>query len=600
MKLPLVRKELREHWLVLCSVMALDMLMLIAMLKVEHEKGGRFTALMQFVQSLGLLSALVAANRLFVREYAGRTQLFLEVLPIGRARVWATKWLFGASYVAALTVWAWLMTWGRALRTEVISRHDALLVLCSTGSFMLVGWCFASMAGMLGRHRYTAWFLLACVMGLGVKHGELALEELPVMRLLGPHVAMAHVRIDGTALLEAWAFAACFAAASAALALVGSGAIASSLAQKMTARERVFLVVSIFLAAFAYGTIDESRIKAPFTEAEAIYAKNEHVRVGVLRRGAIADPVAERIAHTLADDLESMLHVLGLESVPPVFVLPKQSLDPQVVERAELEEKDGIVLRAAPGVEFSRLRTRVLHEALGDHSLHRASRDDRHVLLDGFTTWWAAREAPADRERYWLRAAASPLPVTPSTLTRWAETEERLGDCIADGMAFAIFDTLARRSSWKPLSRALFARPPNDMRVLFERSPAALLTQAGTTWSKLAEETERERRRVSELHASELAGRAQLRAAISVEQTTRHGARIDVGLDGAEAYWALYTVLGPWAGSQVSLSRLDVRGPRATLPLSAERGAPVLVAVETHDSSLGCAVRVAAKRVVLP
>jgi hypothetical protein len=283
--------------------------------------------------------------------------------------------------------------------------------------------------------------------------------------------------------------------------------------------------------------------------------------------------------------------------------LPKRSLDPTVVERAELEKKDGIVLRAAPNVVLSRLRMNVLHAALAEHTRGRALREDRHVLLDGFASWWALRAEPSEREQRWLRAAAAPVPVTAAALMRWEETEERAGECVADGLAFATFDTLARRlgakATWR-LARSLFAAPPDDFRVLFERTPAALLAQAGTTWPLLAAETERERQAVIERHAAELSRASQLSAAIAVEQTARQGTRVQVSLAGADAYWALYTVLGPWDGSRSGLSRLDVRAPHATLPLSAARGVRVLVALETEDDSLGCAVRVKAERIKLP
>jgi hypothetical protein len=341
----------------------------------------------------------------------------------------------------------------------------------------------------------------------------------------------------------------------------------------------------------------------PFTVADAIYAKSAHVRVGVLRRGELAESAAAHIAQTIADDLEGMLQAFGLEAVPPVFVLPKRSLDPRVVERAELEENDGIVLRTAPDVVLSLLRTNVLHAALADQTRERAGRDDRHVLLDGFSAWWALRADPSEREQRWLRAAASPLPVTVSTLTRWAETSERVGNCVADGLAFATVDMLARRlgsNATRTFARSLFARPPDNFRVLFERRPAALLQQAGTSWSALAAETERERQAVIRQHASVLSQAAQRTAAIAVEQTARQGTRIEVGLTGADAYWALYAVLGPWAEWQGSLSRLDVRVSRTTLPLSAPRGARVLVALETDDSLLECPVRVASKRITLP
>jgi hypothetical protein len=601
--LALARKELREHWVVLGLVLALDAFMLLGILIQAAEKGGRFTGLVQSVESLGTLTALVAANRFFVREYAGRTQLFLEVLPIGRPRVWATKWLLGCAYIGALTLAAWFASWRRALRTEMISTHDALLVLLSIGSFMFVVWSFASMAGMLGRYRYTAWIALLTVVILSIERGRFSLGELPVMGLLGEPTAMARGPLDWTSLLEAWMLSACFAAASATLAVAGSGAIASTLAQKMTARERVFLFVASVVGIFAYSTVDAGRSKVPFTVADAVYATNAGIRVGVLRRGEIEESAAAHMAQTIADDLAGMLHALGLQTAPPVFVLPNRSLDPTVVERAALEHKDGIVLRVAPGIALSRLRMKVLHDALAEHTRGRALREDRHVLLDGFATWWALRADESERARRWLRAAAARGPVTAATLTRWEETEEHLGECVADGLAFATFDVLARKLGSKAalaFAQALFSRPPNDFRVLFERTPAALLQQAGITWSVLAAELENNRRAVIRQHASELSVAARRSAAISVQQTARRGTQIEVGLAGADAYWALYTVIGPWAAWHSSLSRLDVRSARATLPLSAPRGARVLVALETDDAFLGCPVRVTSERITLP
>src|SRR5687768_13097461 len=99
MSLPLLRKEAREHGPVLAATAAIAVLGLFAMLGVAEDVGGRFVGLARFQLLLGPLIALVFANRLLVREYSGRTQFFLETLPIGRARVFATKWLLGCALV---------------------------------------------------------------------------------------------------------------------------------------------------------------------------------------------------------------------------------------------------------------------------------------------------------------------------------------------------------------------------------------------------------------------------------------------------------------------------------------------------------------------
>ena len=113
MSLPLLRKEAREHGPVLAATAVIGLVALFTILGVAEDAGGRFVGLARFLLTLGPLIALVLANRLLVREYTGRTQFFLETLPIGRARVFATKWLLGCGLML-LTAW---FAWAVALRS---------------------------------------------------------------------------------------------------------------------------------------------------------------------------------------------------------------------------------------------------------------------------------------------------------------------------------------------------------------------------------------------------------------------------------------------------------------------------------------------------
>ena len=96
MSLPLLRKEAREHGPVLAATAVIGLVALFTILGVAEDAGGRFVGLARFLLMLGPLIALVLANRLLVREYTGRTQFFLETLPIGR--------VVGPADVAALAV----------------------------------------------------------------------------------------------------------------------------------------------------------------------------------------------------------------------------------------------------------------------------------------------------------------------------------------------------------------------------------------------------------------------------------------------------------------------------------------------------------------
>jgi len=99
----------------------------------------------------------VLANRLLVREYTGSTQFFLETLPIGRARAFATKWMLGGACMLLAASLGWLATLWFIRRTEVLATSDAVGPLLCAVTFCVTVWSFAALAAMLGRYRYIAW-----------------------------------------------------------------------------------------------------------------------------------------------------------------------------------------------------------------------------------------------------------------------------------------------------------------------------------------------------------------------------------------------------------------------------------------------------------
>ena len=133
---------------------------------------------------------------------------------------------------------------------------------------------------------------------------------------------------------------------------------------------------------------------------------------------------------------------------------------------------DGKVSGAAPDVARENVRMLVLHSLVGDATLGRGLKEDRHVLLDGLVSYWALRDDAGAREQWWLRAAALDEPLPEDYLTAWARTSERLGECQALALSFSVFDTLVERAGRDATLQAMkeiFREPTDDARVLFER-----------------------------------------------------------------------------------------------------------------------------------
>ncbi|MGZ3458778.1 MAG: hypothetical protein ACXU86_09750, partial [Archangium sp.] len=88
----LLRKEWREHrgsWLLLHVLFVLLLVLLLLAEAQYAEKGSLFELLRVPSVLLATAGALFVAHRLVVREYGQRTQLFLEALPLSRARILA-------------------------------------------------------------------------------------------------------------------------------------------------------------------------------------------------------------------------------------------------------------------------------------------------------------------------------------------------------------------------------------------------------------------------------------------------------------------------------------------------------------------------------
>jgi hypothetical protein len=388
-------------------------------------------------------------------------------------------------------------------------------------------------------------------------------------------------------------------AGATALALVGSGAMASTLAQRMTARERAFALVALLAVGTISTTLEPKPVQPPFQITRGERFEGRSTSVGVLPSGTLDADSARSLAQTIADDSDALIDAVGLTTHPPVFVLAQQGMDRHVMQRAALGASDGIVLKVAPNAPTENVRMLVAHSLVADATLGRGMKDDRHVLLDGLATYWPLRDDAAGRERWWLRAAAIPEPLPARYLTDWAQTSERLGECQSLALAFSVFDTLVQRlghDSAMESMKEIFREPKDDARVLFERRPTTTLATAGVDFASLESAASAARDQARERHAEALARRPVPDAGVAWRNTPGRGIEIETTVVGTPRYAAYYRLLLPWTTDAGDMPRRDVLGSSAVLPLSPSRNERVLAVIEVDDEILDCPVRLLAQR----
>ncbi len=594
----LIEKEQREHGWVLGALGLLAGVGLAVQLARADEAGGRFSALRGFVLVWGSLGALVAGNRLVVREYTGRTQLFLEALPIGRARVASAKWLFGLAWVWGLTAAAWAATWAFVAHTASLAIADAAFALPPALAWMAAVWSVCFAAGLLGRYRLLFW-TIAAGLALGLDQlGGVHLAELPPAGLVSERLSVAGAWPRPVDLAAAGAVVALASLAGLWLATAGEGAIATTLSGRMTSRERLTAASAALVGLVLFTALAKDRQRPPFRLASAGARDTPAGPVGVLAGDGVTPERAAALLGTLEGDVTSFVEAMGMPPLPGVYVVSQGGLDPDVVVRVPLGERDGVVMQANladPRLDALGLRSLVLHAVMAEHTRDRGLQEDRHWLLDGLTMRWAARGDPEARALLRRRAAAAPLALSPLTVARWDETFERAGACFGAALGFTLVDALVDalgEAAVLDVTRRVLGRPRGDVRdALFEPKLERELAALGVSVPQLVGRAEAARR------AGGPAGPGYEGAVEVLDQGGRQRRlRFSLRRDGEPVarFSGLSARAGPWETylREDELARVDAREARALASGVFAAGERVFLAIEVDDEALGCRVRV--------
>lgn len=609
----LLYKEWREHRWVLLAILLLLALAQALALQGAEMMGSPLVAYQRVVVLMAPLISLIVVNRLVVREYMGRTQLFLETLPVSRSQVLANKWLLGITVLSL----ALAACFGAALflaRGKVsLTPHFIALVAIRSASFVFFSYALVFVVGLTGRYRYVIWFMLLLCTVAANTTGQLAVADWPPFYLVQEAMVYERLTLPLQAVLITCAIAAALVAATFVLALSAEGSLVVALSRRMRPREKSAVTISFLAVLMAVAVIEDRKPKPPFKLARAVHSTGgPSVAVGIA--GSL--DAAKALANALSSDLARMQAFLDLPDPPALTALPDDALDGDAFQRAALPNADGVVVRAAftnSAFDAEGFRAYALASWMQWHSRGRAAEEDRRWLLDGAAQWLVARELPQQQERLALRAAlgARLLQARPGGARRavheWLSVREELGPCLADALAWRMVASLAQdmgASRFQALARAVLAeRPPGDARAaLFGPDFAELLAQSGAPGQAALT------RQFQALFAAEQARLAPALDAIAIPQASFRAQRmtgktfevhyrLDPSPGEAPPFAVLYLALEPWDGELPSEALARVDSTRAgVLPASFARGTRLFTAVERREALLGCSVRLAARR----
>ena len=547
----LFRKELREHvWVLLAcgAFYAFSLFALAVNPSYNGENASALHGLRMFLLGVYPFLVIVVTSRLVAREYTGRTQLFLETLPVSRGTILTAKLLLGlALSIAAVAFASWIFA-KLARRHEPFDRHWLGLLALRTFVYAGCVYAFFFAGGLLGRYRVA--ILLILLVGLAIlgDTSTFKLEEFGPLRLMGDDFAYERVRLPTRGLWVSLGLTAGFFALAYVLALVREGTVSALLAQRMSQREKVAIACVLLGMAFLKYFYDEARGPRPYALNNATRAESPHVAVMVGLGQSVNAERAQKLASRIVAGLGELSAELALPTLPEVFVLPSRDLDPDTYDRGTLQNARGVVVQAnftAPGFDDDAFVSWLAGGVVDTATRGRATEERRRWLLDGFSTDWSLRHASEETLRLHRLRAAYGFPTGPTEemLRDWLTTRERHGDCLSSALAWTGIQVLREKLEPAALRRflheALARTPSSGLRALaLHESPRAELLR--TTGLRLEDVLAAWRARLAE-DARELDGTLRtiprLTASIDLARVSATGreVRYQVGLEPAPA-----------------------------------------------------------------
>ncbi len=483
----LVRKEFSEHgWLLFIAIpLSLFGFLIVLAGAQVNEAGSPLEAVRFFGLSLFLALELLLCNRLVVQEYSGKTQLFLEALPISRATMLLTKYMLGI-VIATATLTATLMfALVVGMRGETYDARFIALVTTRLTVFVFCTYSFFFMMGLLGRYRISIYVLLALFWIFLSQTTEFDTGNHGPFGLLNDKFAYERTIYPTTNLIVCVAAGIAFFAVSMLMGITREGSIAGLLAERMSYREKLFMAIVLISMFFAGSILNEKKRPQPYSIENGISRVTGRVAVHVenaseTEKGA---SLANQLADQLHDELVAIEEFLDVRNPSKLFVVQRSDLDADRFESAWLENASGTLVRVnylSSKWNYQEFQPFIIDKWLSESTNYNANFEPQCWVLEGFSDYWPRRmHANASTEfdpklQVDLRAAyAGSIAFEGSDVNSWYRYRERVGEPIARAVACAGL-VLAEREYGAEKVREflqvmLGREQPGDVRADFRR-----------------------------------------------------------------------------------------------------------------------------------
>lgn len=499
----LFEKDLRQHlipFIILSVIIFIVFGFLMLGSIVSARSMGFLSAENSFLIFFIPLSAIVLGSRLVVKEYHGRTQLFIESLPISRVEMVLVKYLIGLGFLFFVTLFTLLISSGLSHNSDPVGTKFLLILSSRSFMYCYFVWSFLFAMGFTGKFRIPIYIFLVFVIVMINQTTELDITRAgPIALMMPDSFPLERYNYPVKELFQTFLLGSGWLSLALILSLINEGSIAESLAKPMSQREKAIIGIIIIGFILAFALLESKRVKDPykFNSDAVIVSEIEPIEILYIHDNLKSD--AEVLNEYLEKKISDLRNTLGLKKTPPVRVAFMGSLDKNKFETAKLSSNDGVLVRA----NFKDIDTWCINEftsylirAILDHVTHKRTRfAPKQWLHDGFSCWWAQGGFSMESDLHktlLLRSmfALNTQELNSQVIKDWSIFRERFGEPIAEAVAYSGLAYLQSSKGSEMvinLVKAVYGRHiPNDSREviyeLFHPMSVVFEEQTGENW----------------------------------------------------------------------------------------------------------------------
>jgi len=440
--LALTWKEVREHFLVVIGLAATlpfgwGIFALSAL--ASPTTVTYLEAHASFCRWILPMAGLALGNRLVVAELHGRTQRFVESLPLRPWEPLVVKFVLGLGVLEGIALTSLFGTELFALSREPFELGYFVILGARTIVYVVFGWSIFFTMGFFGRVRVPIYIVKILGLILVASTTQLELMHFGPIALVGPEMVTDRTTWPWSEMGIALGIAAVYLVVGAVLVSVREGSVQERLAKRMSQRDLAMVGIALMALLTIWGAFEHEAEPLPYTmTGQVVRSSSLPIAIG------FGDPAVEADARLLLTELDHDVGTLAsemqLSALPQMRVVLRRTLGRDTIEPVTLSHADGMLVRAnflsSANPDRHAIGAAVIAGMLDARTRRRARFEPRRWWRDGLSTYWAYDRGalPATRlaQAAWATRARGP---DAPRLDHFERLREELGGAVAASLA---------------------------------------------------------------------------------------------------------------------------------------------------------------------